>query len=296
VKRIGIVVVHHSGRQHSENLISSVPIESSFKAILKTWIIDNSESETEREALYTLKKSTSTNLTIISVENKGYFSGANIGIKEALEWGATSVVVCNNDVIFDKDFFEILGETEYPSEVMMVYPELKCSKGLSQNPRNVYPVGLLRIICYYAYYRNYTISLIIKYLFGYIKKKNVNTLNDKIIEKFGVKEKREIVLGVGACFVLTPNYFKLFSNLPEDVFLFGEEALVADRISQHSGLILFDPSLNVRHEEHSTVGKMPSLKYWKIQKESSKIFLKSLFRLWWQNKIRRYRLIFRKFT
>jgi GT2 family glycosyltransferase len=65
-------------------------------------------------------------------------------------------------------------------------------------------------------------------------------------------------MGVGACYVLTPEFFRQFKTLRYFFFLYGEEAYIADQIHSAGGLLLFDPDLRVDHAESAALSKVPN--------------------------------------
>ena len=86
-----------------------------------------------------------------------------------------------------------------------------------------------------------------------------------------------MMLGVGCCFILTKKYFCRLKRLPSKVFMYGEEALLAESVrNTKCGKIYFDGYLKIDHNEHSSVKKYSDRELWKIQKDSSKEFLRSL--------------------
>lgn len=283
--KISLIVVHHSGLELTKNLLDSIEMirsKENENFILKIWIINNSENESEQiELSAKCKNSYSSSITVLNVKNNGYFKSANIGIDLAKKWGAEVIVVANNDIVFANDIFAYLSKMQYNDRVMLIYPKLIDSDGINQNPREVNPVGPLRILLYYGYHRNYRMGKFFRLIYDkstkktFLKKKaNRNSKNKK-------KNKiKEISLGVGACFILTNQYLDKIRKLPEDVFLFGEEAIIAEKIIISNGITVYDPHLKVIHKEHATVGKLSSFATWKLKKESSKIYLKSLLRIW----------------
>lgn len=67
----------------------------------------------------------------------------------------------------------------------------------------------------------------------------------------------EIHMGIGACYVLTKSFLKVFENLHYPHFLYGEEAFFSNQIHSDNGILWFDPSLIVRHAESAATSKMP---------------------------------------
>ena len=79
----------------------------------------------------------------------------------------------------------------------------------------------------------------------------------------------------GSFFVIVPRFWDYFNELPNQLFLFGEEAVLSHYVRM-SGSIHFVPSLIVRHEEHSSIGKMESRAYFRLQQQSYQIYARYL--------------------
>ncbi len=85
-----------------------------------------------------------------------------------------------------------------------------------------------------------------------------------------------ILMGYGACYVLTNFFFKKFSQLNAPTFLMGEEGVLASQVIGANGVTLYCPDLIVNHHDHSSIGKLPSRKLYNYSRESYKYYLKNL--------------------
>ena len=83
-------------------------------------------------------------------------------------------------------------------------------------------------------------------------------------------------MGIGALYILTPNFFKYFKKLTEEVFLYGEEAVFAGQIASVNGEIYYEPVLVCYHNESSTTSNIGSKSKYKIIQNSYKIYRKYL--------------------
>lgn len=64
-------------------------------------------------------------------------------------------------------------------------------------------------------------------------------------------------MGIGACYILSPEFLKIFNQLDYPHFLYGEEAYFSNQIHSSGGILWFDPDLVVHHAESATLSKVP---------------------------------------
>lgn len=81
-----------------------------------------------------------------------------------------------------------------------------------------------------------------------------------------------IYSGIGACYILTENFFNHYSKLDDRVFMWGEEALLAGQVAAANGKMLYHPDLIVHHEENASVKNIPWRATYNITRESYKIY------------------------
>jgi len=98
-----IIILNYKGLEDTIECIASVKKISytNFSCV----IVDNNSEDNSYEKLNNMFPEYK---VIQSLENNGYASGNNLGIKYALQEGAEYVCILNNDVIVDPDFLTIL--------------------------------------------------------------------------------------------------------------------------------------------------------------------------------------------
>lgn len=238
-------------------------------------IIDNNSCDAERLALNSAQ---SNNIVIINhTENCGYFKALNLGIKYVFDkyvslnnLSDVSIIVGNNDLEFDRQFIYILDSVEPSNDTMVIAPNVITRDGYNQNPHCVSPVSFFRKCGYRLYFTNYYFGQLIYRLTQIYKgikgpRKNQHASTTQFI-----------YMGIGACYILTENFFKKFSRLDDRVFLWGEEALLAGQVASVGGRILYEPNLVVYHNENTSVSKIPSKQAYNILKKSYKIYSRYL--------------------
>ena len=69
-----------------------------------------------------------------------------------------------------------------------------------------------------------------------------------------------------------PLFFKSFEYLLAPTFLMGEESFLYYQLKEKNYNIYYEPNIKVKHHDHATVSNLPSKKFWKLSKDSHKIY------------------------
>ena len=75
-------------------------------------------------------------------------------------------------------------------------------------------------------------------------------------------------MGFGACYILTPIFFKHYSRVDDYTFLMGEEGELAHQILRIGGRTFYDFNLKVLHLDSSTFKRIPSKTTYKYGQKS----------------------------
>lgn len=250
--------------KYIENVLSLENAEDS-KAI----VVDNSKKNDDFLFLknYIDNNALAEKVCLIRSENKGYFHGLNIGIDYAKQLGLieTYYVVGNNDITFEKDFITKLLALRLSLDTLILAPDVITTNNSHENPHVINKMSFLRKLKYDIYFSNY---LIASFLSRFVS-------TDRKLKPFD-PDRKNIHMGIGALYVLTPQFFKFFDKLWDKVFLYGEEAVLAGQIQSVDGKILYEPLLRCFHNESFTTSKMESKQKYKIVQNSYKIYRKFL--------------------
>lgn len=269
MKKIPFICVNYNSREETIKYINNVLLlDTNNNAVVI--VIDNSPTD---ESFNILKKYVNDHnidrekVTILKKENRGYFQGLNDGIEFAQEKGIkdTFFVVGNNDITFDENFIPNLLSYKIDERDLVVAPDIVTTEGSHENPHVVEKMSFLRILKYDVFFSNYFVAN----LLGKIKSTERSFKPHDPV-------KRKIYMGIGALYILTPNFFKHFQKLSEEVFLYGEEAVLTGQVNSVNGNIIYDPSLICYHNESSTTSKMNSKHKYKIVQKSYKTYRKYL--------------------
>jgi GT2 family glycosyltransferase len=117
---VGVITVTYNSASVVPDFMQSLLKQSHWKFML--YVVDNASSDNTVELLTTYKDS---RLRLLqNSENVGVAEGNNIGIKAALENGCSSVLLINNDTVFDVDMLSTLlcGLQQYNCD--MIVPKI----------------------------------------------------------------------------------------------------------------------------------------------------------------------------
>jgi GT2 family glycosyltransferase len=232
-------------------------------------VVDNAS---ERSDFNVLKQKTANieNVRLFrSDKNLGYFGGLNFGISKINITRDIFTVIGNNDLLFPEDFIKSINNKltlcdTYP----VISPNIITLDGTHQNPHVVERISRFRELIYDLYFTNYYIAMVIKTISSITNR--YTDRSDELQHEIA----QTIYQGYGACYVLTPLFFKNFNTLWAPTFLMGEELFLSKQLEGKGFKVFYEPSIVVKHCLHATMGKLPGKNKWKIERESHKIYRK----------------------
>ena len=261
------VCTNYNGTAHTqvyiESLIAQFRIQDDLN--LKIIIVDNASEAEERRKLIVLCQPLPQVETILSDVNLGYFRGLNLGLERISIRQDDFVIVGNNDLKFQSNFIHQLFSKKYSSNVYVIAPDLVTLDGVHQNPHYLRPASRSKKLALDLYFSHFLVSQALL---------KVLRLKRKIFPKNSRRTPAAsgpIHMGIGACYILTPAFFRKLVKLDDSVFLYGEEALLTGQILYAGGIIYYDADLEVVHDEHASVAKLPSIFSYKHAQRSYRI-------------------------
>jgi GT2 family glycosyltransferase len=240
--------------------------------LIKIIVVDNASEEKDYKSLFEfIEKLKSDKVSLVSSKiNLGYFKGLNLGLSTINPLEFNNIVVGNNDITFGRDFLMNLKKKSYEENVLVVAPNIIRLDGVHQNPHVVKKFSALQNIYRKIYFKNYYLGKFIYFLYNSIRPfvfPQDRKTNDT---------EQVILMGYGACYILTKFFFVKFRALDAPVFLMGEEGILANQVVGAGGVTLYCPDLIVNHHEHASIGKMPSNKLYLYSKESYNYYISNL--------------------
>lgn len=262
------IAVNYNGSNYTIEYIKSInSMHNLYNDNIRIIIVDNNSKYEDISKIERYCANQKNILLIKNDFNLGYFKGLNKGIEKAIVDGDTFLIIGNNDLIFDNNFVANLRHIIYDNSVLVIAPNVITKDGRKQNPHVINRVSLIEKLKCKIYFSNYyvgqafrIVNQTIKHL---VKKQNVknNSYEQMIIKR-----------GIGACYILTPNFNRYFEKLDDRVFMWGEEALLSNQIESVGGKTLYDPSIIVYHHESASVNMISSKERYYIVKKSYQIY------------------------
>lgn len=215
-------------------------------------LVDNSDRRDIQEEVDSLAVEFSFVKILRPSQNLGYFGAFNYFFDSELFNSKDIVLLCNNDLVFDSEFCKNFLCARYPEDVFVVCPDVITVDGVYQNPHVLTPWGRIARLKLDLYFTHFYMACLLK---G----------GQRCLHRLGFGKKRVessapgyLHLGIGACYVLLPDFLNKFSRLDFPHFLYGEEAYLTKQVHSVGGKLYYDPSLKVLHKESATLSKLPS--------------------------------------
>lgn len=259
---IHVIIVNYNNSKFSINCVKS--IENSFENF-RIYIVDNNSEEQEINKLKSLEEKDFIRVYYLD-ENIGYFPALDFGfqkIKSKLT-KKDYIIIGNNDLEFDKNFYSILVNKRYSEKTYVICPDIVNCDDNHQNPAVKIKYRWSQLLYLDLYHAHYIFALLINFVSRFLKFKGSQK------SKEGWNQAGFISIGYGACYVLTHHYWEHIQEIPNYLFLMNEENSLSDVVFKNHGRVFFDPELVVNHMEHSSVSIAPKKFMYKICQESYK--------------------------
>ncbi|MFM8700631.1 MAG: glycosyltransferase family 2 protein [Hyphomicrobiales bacterium] len=265
----GVVTVNYNNANLTRNLIESLAQRGGVEHF-EIVVVDNASQEEDRKLLQEVQNDHPWVRLVMSNDNVGYFPGLNLGIELLRNETkpVNTIIVCNNDIEFPAEFFQTLENlaADTLSKFPIISPSIVTPLGRHQNPHVISHISTLRYLVWRIYYSNYTLARIIHRLA--IATASATARRD--CEQFYTG--RIIDQGYGACYILTPMFFRHYEKLWAPTFLMGEEFFLSRQIRAIGSSVYYDPRIRVTHLDHRTVGTLPEKEIWEIARQSFKTY------------------------
>ncbi|NMC98148.1 MAG: glycosyltransferase family 2 protein [Bacteroidales bacterium] len=256
--KYGIVILNYNS--HSDTIDLTNNLLSFNITSLKIVIVDNCSSREGFDEVIA-KFLTLPNVHVIeNKENRGYGYGNNIGIKYLLDSGVRYILISNPDIEINSPYvlhemFRIIKENKYP----VIAPQVLNVQSQIINPSNrkrpsneeIEKIRLRHSTVFrYIYY----FILCIIYLLSFNKwnRKRKNFDHNPSIKTTEVYRVHGSFFMIDLKFFITNNIFPVFD---ENVFLFFEEYIIAEKVKSNEGKILLLNYVNVLHKEDASQKK-----------------------------------------
>lgn len=253
--RVGIVVLNYENAHDTESCLDS--LSGLYYEPVDIWVVDNGSSRacfSRLEAAVGVRKGV---CLIRNDGNLGYAAGNNVGIRAAIDRGATYVLVLNNDVTVAAGFLGPLVEAlETDAAAAIAVPRLLDARRndttrVRNRPR------------YSTYYTDFGAILALR---RFLRRMQGHDPNLADVALAG--EPRIIEVPNGACMLLRARFLEQIDLLDENTFLYQEEVILAEQLRRRNLRVLLVPDSDVTHLGGRTTRQVPlrsALALWRSQ-------------------------------
>ena len=203
--KVAFICVNYNNSKYTLDFISSLNKSSihEFEII----VVDNNSSEID---LFNRLKCKLNFKLIKSKTNLGYFKELNLALdsienKDEYDY----VIIGNNDLKFNSNFINELSNEKLDSSIFVIAPNIIKLDGSHQNPHIIAKFKFIKRFNRKLYYNSYYVSFFIQFFM------NLKIRFSKSYDREGSNREQLILMGYGACYILTQN------------FLMGEEGVFA---------------------------------------------------------------------
>jgi GT2 family glycosyltransferase len=248
-KNVLLICVKYDADNETERYLGSIQTLRGLEN-LQVIVVDNTPNSTLGRTLCAC------NVRVIQAPgNLGYFGGARYGLSCYLRDNPLPpwVIVSNVDLTIDDDhFIERLMHLNVSPDLGVVAPSIRSNlTGIDQNPFMRTQPSPWRMHAYKWLHRSRFIL-------------NAHELTSAAVNRIAAKvfTKRKILDGQppaekiyaphGSFLIFSGMYFERGGDLNYPEFLFGEEVYIAEKVRSLQLKILYQPSMVVMHQEHSS--------------------------------------------
>jgi GT2 family glycosyltransferase len=253
---LGIIIVNYNDWDNLRSCINSIEINIPYKI----YVVDNaSKPNSYSEELLRNK-----NIVFIKSEiNGGYSFGNNLGLSQSVIDGCDLFLISNTDIIFNSDSINKLIKPLQKRECDVVGPKVNLPFGKTQEEIlgvRINPLGKIKLIINSASR-------------GTLFKKYKDLFNNK---RNPVNNKLQVYGVSGCCFAFNMKTFDKVMPFDENIFLFNEEWLLAEKCIREELKVMVNYNSEVLHLHGSTTKLMKLFSY-KCFIKSEIYLLKTVF-------------------
>ena len=272
MQTVSFICVNFNNSQYTEKFCESLSAQSGRGEVflVRCLVVDNSTDETDSARLKAICRKYEWIQYISSDRNLGYFGGLSRGLAQRPQEHSRFVVLCNNDLEFDPSFCRELLALAKDPRAFAICPDVVTLDGKHQNPHLLERVRVFRRFQFDLFFSHFYVACVLSFIRRLFLRLSVATLPS-------IQERREIHMGIGACYVLTENYFSHFDNLDCPVFLYGEEVFMSAQIHSKGGVLIYEPRLRVNHAGRAALSRIPRRVAYEYERKSYPQYRNLLF-------------------
>ncbi len=85
-----------------------------------------------------------------------------------------------------------------------------------------------------------------------------------------------ITMGLGACYLLGPVFFRHFTKLCAPTSLMQEEFFLSEQLKSIGQMLYYDTRFVITHHDHATTGQLPGRRHWQISRDAYRVYKRYL--------------------
>lgn len=235
-------------------------------------IADNGSKEI---ALLSELANNCTNVSLVKSENNlGYFGAANLGLTNYLNKHKEypdAVIVCNTDITLQVNFFETLQQKLNVQNFDVLGPSIHSSLlNYYQNPYIINRISKGKLKFLHLVSSSYILYSLFT-VYHLLKTKLMGRQNSKpslVANPYAVH---------GSFMIFNKTFFEKGGTINYPSVLFGEELFIAEQVKKLNLNMVYEPTLQVEHNEHATTGVFKARKTVAYLHQSYTYILKTYF-------------------
>jgi GT2 family glycosyltransferase len=244
-----IISVNYGNPSPVEDLIKSIQPNSN----ITLWIEDNSSSNLSLMPLMKMKEGSGIAIDIFPhTQNHFYWGAAIKGLnrlnEKKLNWPRW-IIVCNNDICFDNQFFTYLKTVNVHKNKIIAPKIFSNFKKTNLNPFFNNRLSKIEKM----YYKLVNFHWLTAKMFEVLGKYFNRYINHKTNKNSAV---RPIYAPHGSCIIFSSEYFQMGGYLDDGFQMFGEELSTAEIARKLNVPIMYHPQLIMTHNDHFSTGNL----------------------------------------
>ena len=268
-----VITVNYKNTAITENCVRSLEKLDRSDRVKLVVVDSESTNETIENLRLLLQNSTLKSLLIDSASNTFYWGGVALALQTLdLNYanGPSWIIACNNDILFtQQDFLKQLIALD-PDKYPVIGPTIYSSiTGKNLNPAMAKPINIIGKFYYSILFLNPKTARLI-----HIIRKMTQKLFYSVFKR-STPTSGKIYAPHGAFMIFSKHYFTRGGWIDDNFKMYGEEATIAEIAQRNNIPILFNPALEVLHNEHSTTAKHSWKKQFTDSKEAYKYYKKA---------------------
>ena len=282
MNKIVFVILHYNNIDDTINCINSINRLKDNKIMKKIIIVDNCSPNKTGEELNNLYKEKDYINVILLDKNYGFSYGNNIGYKYALKEKPDTIVVSNNDIIFEDNDFLInyynLKNENNNFDIMS--PDIINLNDRHQNPLSLEltTIGKARknVFVNTCYSILLSIPILNRLIFKYKQNHEKKWFDDYYKNREGMSFDKNDFIPFGAIIIFSNNWIRNETiAFPSNTFMYQEEEILYSYIKKNKYRLLFYDKMVVRHLEGRSTNSINNEKI-KVARFQAKTKAKSL--------------------